>query len=471
MNIYFFETTNSPPHLETSFELAKKHLDKGDNVYYYFLGHSVTYSEFLRKKRLFGFSMPERKAAALMGENFYFIEPSPASVRRYFPRKNFHSIEELREFRYKNYNAGLSTLSSLVSRLRQSKPNVKEHQDLINEILGSGISIYEFVLKILESNTVNLAYLFNGRFANDRAILDAVIQAEIPYLIHELGSNKWRYSVNPFMPHDVEKVKLLMINSWASAELCSKKNIAEQFFEDRRDGKEQGWKSFIIGQRRDWLPDRIASSKKMIAYFSSSDDEYVAVGDIVKWKRWPNQLAAVQDLLEIVSECPELYLIIRMHPHLAQKSQEDLDEWMHLSIPDNASLIMPTDPTDTYALIEQSDVVVTCGSTVGIESVFWGTPSICLGPSLYSHLDSVYLPNDKDDLRRMLLGNDLSVNSERALPYGYFMATYGEEFIYYKPSTLLSGTFLGVNLQLSSMHKYVHWVKSLVAKVVKSNGD
>lgn len=466
MNVFFFETNNASPHLETSLELAKKHLDVGDTVYYYFLGHSVTHSEFVRAKRIINLFMPERRAISLMGENFNFIEPDRNSVMRHFSIK-FDSFEELRKFKYKEYNAGLSTCSSLISKLRQSKPAIDKHADVINDILASGISIYEFVMQAIENNSVDLIYLFNGRFANNRAVLDAAIHTGTPFLIHERGANKYRYSVNPFMPHDFAKVRSLMLDSWTSSIESRKVQVAKRFFEERREGKEQGWKSFVTDQRKGWLPNYSLPSKRLVTYFTSSDDEYADVGDIVKWERWPNQFAAVQDLVQIVSEHPELYLIIRVHPHMAEKSQEDLDEWLHLPLPENASLIMPTDPTDTYTLIEQSDVVVTCGSTVGIESVFWGTPSLCLGPSLYDHLDAVHLPNDKDKLKQMLLDDSLSANLEKTLPYGYYMATFGTKFMYYKPIALFSGEFLGVNLQAYPMQKYLHLVKSLVAKVIK----
>jgi len=102
---------------------------------------------------------------------------------------------------------------------------------------------------------------------------------------------------------------------------------------------------------------------------------------------------------------------------------------------------------DTYALLKEASVVVTCGSTVGIESVFWGIPSICIGPSLYSKLGAVYLPQNHDELKEMILSKDLIAQPESTIPYGYYFSSFGTDFKYYKPHSLFSGEFMGINLQ------------------------
>lgn len=468
MKVLFFETTNATPHLETSFELAKGHLDQGDEVSYYFLGHSVPYAEFVRRKKpLMGRCLPERKAAKLTGKGLNYIEPDFLNLEyRSIANKIFRTEGDLRSFKYKNYNAGLSALSSLISRTRSCKPDIIAYRGLINQILSSGISIYEYVLREIDNKNPDLIYLFNGRFAVNRAILDAAIEKRIPFKIHERGANKSRYTSNPWMPHDFARVKEAMLGHWDRCSDSLKAQIAQNFFLDRRQGQVQGWKSFLAHQEKNHLP-ALPTDKRVLAYFSSSDDEYAAVGDIVKWDRWPDQMTAVKELIELVAKHPELYLVIRLHPHKVEKHPLDLEEWLSIDFPRNATLIRPEDPVDTYSLIERADVVVTSGSTTGIESVFWRTPSICLGPSLYSHLDAVYLPVDKNELERMIVDNSLQADPLRILPYGYYMATFGEEFVYYKPETLFSGRFMGVNLQSFGLCKYLRVPVRVFRKISK----
>lgn len=469
MNVFFFETTNASPHLETSLELAKKHLEQADNVCYYFLGHSVPYSEFVfDKNRSFFLScLPERRGAKLLGSRFNFIDPGTLELRKTHIDWELESADTLRSYKYKDYSAGLSALSSLISKLGESKPSIKTNKKILQIIIESGIAIYEFVLHEICEKKPDLVYLFNGRFANNRAILDAAISANVPYLIHERGANKYRYFVQPFMPHDFDHIMRLMLETWICDNSLSKNSVAAKYFEDNRSGKELSWMSFIKGQIESSLPGNLPENKKIVTYFSSSDDEFAAVGDIVKWDRWPDQLSAVRDLLLVIGRNPDLFLIIRLHPHKAKKSPRDLQDWLDLPLPENVRIILPNDPIDTYALVERSDVVVTCGSTVGIESVFWKTPSICMGPSTYSRLNAVYLPTDRDELERMILDDSLFADSEKALPYGYYMATFGEEFVYYQPQLLFSGKFLGINLQSFGICKYIRVIKSLTTHVVR----
>lgn len=222
----------------------------------------------------------------------------------------------------------------------------------------------------------------------------------------------------------------------------------ERVFFARRGGQEQGWKSFISGQKKGALP-KLPPNERIVVYFSSSDDEYKAVGDIVKWERWPDQPTALNDLINICESLDDVQLVVRIHPHIAEKSPEDQLFWDSLQHDTGTIFIRAEDAVDTYALIERADLTVTCGSTVGIESVFWGTPSVCLGPSLYSRLGAVYLPTDRDALRKLLICDLLTVENKKALPYGYYFSTFGEKFKYYEPQTLNSGRFCGVNVHMA----------------------
>ena len=267
------------------------------------------------------------------------------------------------------------------------------------------------------------------------------------------------------MQHDFNSVREDFLLKWNSCSESIRVQTANLFFQERRKGYQQSWLSFINRQDKNHLPS-LPAGKRVVAYFSSSDDEYAAVEDLVIWDRWPNQLTAVKELIKLISKNTDLFLVIRLHPHKAEKNLTDLKEWLTLPFAENVLLIPPNDPVDTYALIERADVVVTSGSTVGIESVFWGTPSICLGPSLYSHLDAVYLPANQRELESLLLDSSLQVNSEKSLPYGYYMSIFGEEFVYYKAESLFSGKFMNVNLQFFGLCKYLRFAFTLPIKIV-----
>lgn len=461
-------TSNATPFLETSLEIAKGHLDKNDYVNFYFIGNSVDFAEFNFSsfyKRFFFRTPQEKGSIILQHPKFRFYEPSKAEIMLHSKGLTFDNIEDLIGFEYEAYKAGLSSFSSLVSFTSDTDPSLSKYQSLLLRIIDSGISVYEYSKKVLKTNAPDLLYLFNGRFAVNRAIMDAAKELDINFRIFERGADMSRYYLKPYMPHNVECVMKDLNVAWNQTNLSleEKSKIAHSFFINRRNGVEQGWVSFV----QDKVKGRginLNKEKRIISYFSSSDDEYVAVGDVYKWDRWPNQLSAFQSLMNIVASDPDLYLVIRLHPN--KKGKRELDNWLNLTLPSNAIMILADELVDTYWLIEQSDVVVSAGSTVGIEAVYWNRSSICLGPSLYSNLGAVYFPDDDFQLERLLKDN-LAVDSSLALPYGYYMSTFGERFTYYEPDSLFSGRFCGQRLAYSGV--YFNFIKA-IANVARSLG-
>jgi capsule polysaccharide export protein KpsC/LpsZ len=131
---------------------------------------------------------------------------------------------------------------------------------------------------------------------------------------------------------------------------------------------------------------------------------------------------------------------------LREKSREDQLRWLALGHISGVSIVSFDSEVDTYALIDRSDIVVTAGSTVGIEAVYWGRPSITLGPSYYSELNVTHYPTSTAELQAMISSNNLNVDRELTIPYGYYMKTFGEAYKHYEPKTLFSGKFLGIDL-------------------------
>src|SRR5690606_26555992 len=111
---------------------------------------------------------------------------------------------------------------------------------------------------------------------------------------------------------------------------------------------------------------------------------------------------AVSNLIDLAEKHPELQLVIRLHPHLLRKHPDDLARWRSLVDRPSVIAISPESPVDTYALIEASDTVITGGSTVGIEAVYWGRPSILLGPSDYDLLGAVHVAESNTHLEELM---------------------------------------------------------------------
>jgi hypothetical protein len=457
-NILFIEFWNVSPHIETAFELAKLNLDKGNTIYFIFGGNDTFYHEKLNFKLQDGVNinyLPEVKGAKLLeGKNFNFWNHFPLTKRTSIEEAmlfNINDINDLIALKYEEFEVGKYAYSSLIHRNGTAFIDVNLHWELLEQYIETGIAIYKKAFAFIKYWKINEVYVFNGRFCAPAAVAAAGKKAGIRVFYHERGANKNRYYLEDFIPHDVAKIAEAMNQNWEKAaleNLESASKVAKEFFNNMRDRKETGWFSFTKNQILDSLP-AIDGARKVVTYFATNDDEYEALLDIFPWKYWKNQFHALDDLIDICSEIKNIQLIIKLHPNLVNKSNIDRERWMSYE-KFNVQIITPDSGIDTYALLDISDVVITSGSTVGIEAVFWGKPVILLGPSYYEHLGACMQPHSKHELFKFLSENEYAVDPEKALPFGYHYSTFGHLFQFYEPDNLFYGRFLGCNLLDSS---------------------
>jgi hypothetical protein len=448
--ILFIEFWNLTPHLETALELAKLHCDDGDHVHFVFCGHDTLFQEGLlltAKSASFLNKLPEVRGIELIASNNLKFTPRVKfrPVVHDVPCA-FNDLNDLMGYHYNDFEAGLAVASSLVSMLGNSSPDLTKHTDRIRLMLESTIQVFNFSKELLRLEQPDIVYTFNGRLCNSRAVLSAARLSDVEIRLHETGSSKDRYTAYPFLPHDRHNIQKMMKSAWVSADRSCRDKIAGEFFINRRNSKIPYGHVFTDRRKLGATPE-IKKGAKVVTYFSSSDDEFMAVGDVFKWVGWKNQLEAVEDLISLCSEIGGIELFIRLHPHLEKKSIEDQERWLALQRFPGVKLISFDSDVDTYAMIDNSDVVVSGGSTVGIEAVYWERPSICLGPSFYSELGVTYNATSRSELCEYLLAENLTADRSKTLPYGYYMNTFGTPFRYYKAIERFKGEFLGCDLQ------------------------
>lgn len=450
MRASFFEFQHKPSLVETAFELVHRHLAAGDSVAYRFLGYDLpyTYMSPVPGSTLFGPWLPERTAARLVAHPNLTFVPRTRMRLRPLPFEVPDTLDELMALRLDGFDVGMAVASSTISLTRDSRFRPADRRSEVRRVLQGAIATYDHASTVLDDERPDLVYLFNGRFAYERAVLRACQERRIPCLLYEWGSSPERFFLRPFSTHDRVRVQDEMRSAWRDApDRRRAREEATRWFVERREGQPRDWPSFTSLQRRSVVPER-APGARTIAYFSSSDDEFVAIGDEYRWHGWPGQLDAVRDLIRVVHSLHDTRLVLRIHPHLVHKHPHERTRWMALQEAAPEVIVVPPEShVDTYALIEESDVVVTGGSTVGAEAAFWGRPSVLLGPSEYDELGITHRPRSGEELRRILVDTALPAHREAALVYGYYRATFGEPYRVYEPTGFHRGTFLGTDLR------------------------
>lgn len=467
--IAFIDFWNATPHLETAFELAKLHLDRGDHVSYFFAGHDLIVTQdvnYAPGKNGSNKRLPELVGAQLLkSENFKFHRRCNLPISEVPIYFNFETIDELIKCRYKNFSIGSAVLNNFIDLTKQVDIDIKPYYLQIQDLLKDAISCYEFALEILSSGKINLLYVFNGRFINTAAVAAAAKNLNIEVYFHERGSSKDRYFLEKYNTLNLIEMQKATHSAWSesySLNPSQAKEIASNFFIDNRKGLEKNWISYAKSQKKNLLP-KFSVGKRIVTYFSTCDDEYLAI-DGWDWDScdWKDQYSAVMTLIDLCKANNSIELFIRLHPNLIHKSKRQQEKWNNLAKIKGVNIINADSNIDTYGLIDASDLVITSSSMVGIESVYWGTPAVLLGPSYYSSLGAVHVAKTKDALKSYLQNNKLIANRDASLPFGYFWSTFGTPHIYYQPNNFYVGNFLDVNLAGQN-------IKNLIIVIFKEN--
>jgi hypothetical protein len=196
----------------------------------------------------------------------------------------------------------------------------------------------------------------------------------------------------------------------------------------------------VANQEPGELPASLDRKKHNIAVFTSSEDEFVAIGD--QWQNpvYRNQIEGIQRISGDLRKFAEIDCFIRLHPNLRGLANESVSAVLHVHA-GNVHVISPDSPVSSYALLNAADKVVTFGSSMGIEATYWDKPSVLAGQSFYRNLGSTYNPNSHQDLMRMLMDDLKPADKLGAMMYGYFFATFGLPYKHFRAENLVDGRF------------------------------
>jgi hypothetical protein len=439
-----YQTVN--PHFEAELELYQHHLDAGDAVVYWAcLG---------RRMGLELLSQPGRALPLLPSRRP--LAPQPTTWPAELPWQ-FTDLDQLRQLQYENFDIGYACLSSLVSAVREPLPDLNRHASLLRQLLWDSWRVYRATRQRLQAVRPDQVYVFNGRFAMMRAVLRAAQREGVKCLIHERGGTFNRYQLfENHLPHDLTAMQLRIQAHWQEADPQWRQQAGGQWFIDRRNRIERGWKSFVKQQRPHLLPDDWNPEAHNVVLFCSSEDEFVAIGGAWNQRPYASQVDGVRHLLSLCQR-PNIRLTVRLHPNL-QSAPDHLTTAFYQIQDPRLSVIAPDSPVDSYQLMERASTVVTFGSSVGIEAVYWGRPSVLLGPSFYRPLGGTYqpIPPELTQIDRQspvppqvqeladCLNRPLDpLPTEGALQLGFWLQENGHEYRYYRADGFNEGTFKG----------------------------
>jgi len=419
-------------------EIAQTHLDRGDHVTWVYCDGTLPscepnplHNEFIcrmcqsiQKK---GMNWLEKKSG-----NIEFIpiaitqEDCKSGIDRL---ENLDKTEKVRGFVYEGVDLGRAAYSSTVSYYREPKLGHK-HFALLFRHLQTAYLVYQKFATLLSVKNFDAIVIFNGRLSAIRPLLRLAKSMEIPVFVHEVGQDLEHYSITyDTYPHDLGYIHREIFNLVLSHDE-SMLNEGKAWFENRIKPCSH---RFVKRQIEKSLPSNWNDEAFNLVIFISSEDEFVAIEE---WQNpyYTDQNEGLQKLLEDLKN-EEIEIYLRVHPNLSSISNSQTEA---IKILDNQyeslTVIGPDNEVDTYELVRRASMVLTFGSTVGIESAFLGTPSITMGQAPYTVLGSTILPINHKEMIEIIIeykkNGKLPMTTKLYPLLGYYYLHKDDENVY-----------------------------------------
>lgn len=406
----------------------------------------------------------------------------------------YTNAEELKHVVYRDVPIGYSVLSTYISQTRNMNPLIDANaRQFFDHLLDEAAKLVDAIDILYHDIQPDKLCTFNGRLFESSPVVQYAISRHIPFDINELigGRSKPYYKVifRNHIAHDIEYMTELINNSWSQSKKPEEERIAigKSFFENRRQGVEAGDKVYIANQQKGLLPSDWDAKKHNIVFFNSSEDEFASVGDAYdSYALYPSQLEGIKRILELTKDRTDIHFYVRVHPNLTNVTYR-----YHLDLYDlpkqysNVTVIPAKEKVSTYSLMDAADKIIVFGSTMGIESSYWGKPVILLAGAMYYNLDVCHVPHSEKEMLNLVLNLNLpaaTCSRTQYYKFGfYFLDTErsisSKSFDYFNYNSFevafgkqtFHGTYCQKILGSSKLFAYIVAIGRKLAQIVSKN--
>lgn len=367
---------------------------------------------------------------------------------------SYEKIKTLDDVYSENFNVkGIDILAPSISvSLTYFKvmrlENTAQHLRFLKEQLKDSLRSIYIGKRIIEKHNPNVIYIFNGRTPVYNPILEYAKIINLKAMVYEYplyGFERYNLVENNYSHDHVDYSSKLLSFYYSDNNKVDFKNLeGEIFFKKRFSGILDGFsKGYLKHQISNYFPYPKSGNKFRISVFTTSQYELVQVKELIKYRFYENQIDVINGLVEKFGFNCEIF--IRVHPN-SSEDKAFMSDLVKLDS-NNVQIIPPDSALDTYQLIQYSDLVLTFGSTVGVESAYIGKPVILLGPAAYFYFNLAFFAGSYSDLYSCVnkaIHNDFSdfpSPKDRvagAVKYAYAHMNFGQI-----PNYLVRNSFYG----------------------------
>ena len=359
---------------------------------------------------------------------------------------DYCDVKSLKAVTYKGVDVGYGTFSTFVSFTRNVMPSFNQFlKNYLNYLIKGQILLTDVLLDYCDMIRPDYIVFHNGRFNNYKPIYNIARNRNINFIATEYifvnGWNGGTIKKNIFVddiPHSFSAIAKKMQIVWNNAP-SNKYDISKKFFENRKKSLPAGDIVYTKNQHINELPDKFDNTKRNIAIFNSSEDEFFAISrEMDASVLFPTQYDALRKIFEHYKNDLNVHFYLRIHPNLKNVPYKSHTLLYTLKY-DNVTIIPPTSTVSSYALMDSVEKVIVFNSTMGLESSYWGKPVIALNRCMYTDEDIVYSPKNDQELYDLIDKIDLKKKDrpvESWYKLAYYLLGYGAVDFKYFPSNM-----------------------------------
>ncbi len=407
----------------------------------------------------------------LKGKFNLIYTPSIKSKKHLMSKMVIKNVNTLKRKKINNYDIGLSVYSSYINTSRDHELEGFLANYSIKKLFSTSLMLNEFFQKYVSEFRPKKIILYNGRHNQNRVLLRCGLFNKIDTEVMEFSgdgeSNKGVRCFENHLPTDLDYLYKIIQKNWRSS---SKKNKCDYYFKYKAAGKIINDKaSYILKQKSNIIPSFWKKDMRNIVYFTSSQDEYAALGGKYDETIYKDQTESIQKIIREIkknnrnSSNKKIYFWIRCHPNLENVFWNYNRSINKFHDPQNCIFVIPPNSeVSSYKIMRICEKVLTYNSLTGIEAVYWNKPSIVLGRRVYEKLNCIYSPKNHEENMRLIFDENLKKKGRYgAFKFASFWVEGGFKLKYLTGSMLNGYKFKNQVLRLNGFQKWTYYYEKI----------
>lgn len=339
------------------------------------------------------------------------------------------TIQDLKRLAIDGHHYGLAIASEIISYSKSLIPDLTAHRNKSLILLSQYFDSFALAETLIQEVRPESLVVFNGRFSAEKALVDAGKKHSLDIFYHDKANNQERFFFAPYTPHDIPRRQSEILAALSDIKKTPSEDY-DKYFADHRKGI--GLISTMpYDQRIHKSAAHSVSSEPDTTTFlfcTSSEDEFASIETTNMYPGWGSQEQAV---IQIARYCKTINarFILRVHPNIRTKALFDRQLWdstCDAVIKHGGIAFSYNSSISTYDLVEKSSLVITAGSTIGIEALSVNKPCAVIRSCFYSNLPGLHLVQTLEELASIkLLPHHKHSSLSAARAFAHWSASLG----------------------------------------------